>query len=124
MFDDMPNFACGMRWNPNGKTLGVICKGGQFLDFDPRVEGSVVKTLTHNGPKACKLAWIDENFFMTSGSNKQAEREYAVWDRRDLTQKVAGGPLGGGLGVGHLYFDEQHKVLYSAGRGEQQIGIW
>lgn len=36
MFDSLPNFATGMRWNPDGKTLGVTCKGGQFLNFDPR----------------------------------------------------------------------------------------
>jgi len=74
--------------------------------------------LTHTGPKNCKIAWVDENFFITSGSNKAAEREYSVFDRRNIGQKVAGGYLGTGLGVGYLYVDEQHKILYSAGRGE------
>jgi WD40 repeat protein len=70
VFDQLPNFATGMRWNPDGKTLGVICKGGALLNFDPRVEGSVLKGITHTGPKACKLAWVDENILITSGSNK------------------------------------------------------
>lgn len=124
MFEDLPNFCTAMRWNPDGKTLGVVCKGGEMVNFDPRSKGEIMRGPSHNGPKACKLAWVDENFLITSGSSKQAEREYAVWDRRDMSKKVAGGFLGTGLGVGHLYFDEQHKLLYSAGRGEQQIGIW
>jgi hypothetical protein len=42
LFEPLPNFATGMRWNPDGKTLGVVCKGGQFLNFDPRVQNSVI----------------------------------------------------------------------------------
>ena len=78
----------------------------------------------HTGPKAIKLAWIDDNFFLTSGFNKQAEREFALWDSRDLSQSVSRGALGDGLGVGHLYFDEQHNLLFTAGRGEMHIGIY
>ena len=78
----------------------------------------------HTGPKAIKLAWIDDNFFLTSGFNKQAEREFALWDSRDLSQSVTRGALGDGLGVGHLYFDEQHNLLFTAGRGEMHIGIY
>jgi len=28
------------------------------------------------------------------------------------------------MGVGHIYFDREHNVLYSAGRGEMKIGIY
>lgn len=113
-----------MRWSPDGKNITVAQKGGEIKSFDPRQNGESNSTLTHTGPKAVKLAYVDDSFIITSGFNKQAEREFAVWDTRNLTQKVAGGYLGNGLGVGHLYFDEQHQLLFSAGRGEQQIGIW
>jgi hypothetical protein len=61
---------------------------------------------------------------LTSGFNKQAEGEFALWDSRDLSQSVSRGALGFGLGVGHLYFDEQHNLLFIAGRGEMHIGIY
>lgn len=32
--------------------------------------------------------------------------------------------LGEGAGVAHLYFDRAHGLLYSAGRGDMQIGIY
>lgn len=74
-----------MRWSPKGDRLAVVLKGGQVHVFDPRQQESVVQGLSHSGPKACKLAWIDDSKFITSGSNKQAEREYAIWDSRNLS---------------------------------------
>jgi hypothetical protein len=73
-----------MKWSPRGDKLGVLTKGGHFLNFDPRVEGSIVTSIAHAGAKAQKLAFIDDEFFITSGFNKQAEREYAMWDIRQL----------------------------------------
>lgn len=73
--------------------------------------------VSHTGPKAQKLAFIDNDFWVTSGFNKQPEREFALWDSRNLTQSLARGPLGEGLGVGHIYYDEQHNLLTLAGRG-------
>lgn len=78
----------------------------------------------HLGPKAQKLAWIDDTFTLTSGFNKQAEREYAIWDQRNIGAPVVSGAIGDGMGVGHLYFDREHNLLFMAGRGEMKIGIY
>lgn len=37
---------------------------------------------------------------------------------------MAKGKLGDGAGVGHLYYDQAHQILYNAGRGDMQIGIY
>lgn len=124
VYDQLSNFCTAMRWSPSGDKLTVVVKGGDVHSYDPRSEGPALTTKCHIGPRSCKIAYIDDNSFITVGSNKQAEREYAVWDARNISEKVAGGHLGQGLGVGHIYFDEEHKILYSAGRGESQIGIW
>jgi len=78
----------------------------------------------HEGPRACKFGYLEDGLIISGGSNKMAEREYAIWDVRNLEKKVVGGPLGSGLGVGHLYIDQQHKIVYCAGRGESNIGMW
>ena len=61
--------------------------------------------MAHAGSKAQKLAWIDDESFLTGGFNKQAEREYCLWDARALDQPLVRSSLGSGLGVPHLYFD-------------------
>jgi WD40 repeat protein len=115
---DLPNFATAMQWSPKGDQLGVIVKGGELRIFDPRIPESVQKVRVHEGPRACKFGYIEDGKLITGGSNKMAEREYAIWDTRALDKKIVGGPLGTGLGVGHIYVDQQHKLIYCAGRGE------
>jgi len=76
------------------------------------------------GPKAQKVAWIDNDTMFTSGFNKGAEREYGLWDVRDLSKSIATAELGSGLGVGHLYFDMQHNLMHLAGRGEMNVSVF
>ena len=113
-----------MKWSPSGSKLGVLTKGGSMFQFDPRVLGAITTGTAHLGPKAQKLAWVDENSILTSGFNKQAEREFSLWDSRNLAEPLSKGNLGDGLGVAHLYFDEQHNLLFVAGRGEGNIGMY
>jgi hypothetical protein len=79
---------------------------------------------THDGPKAQKNAWINDTTLITSGFTRQAEREYATWDIRNTSEAVARGKLGDSAGVAHLYFDQEHGILYSAGRGDMAISIY
>ena len=61
---------------------------------------------------------------VTSGFSKQAEREFGIWDLRNLSEgPVATGALGDGSGVGHIYFDRGHNLLYTSGRGDSRILI-
>jgi hypothetical protein len=80
--------------------------------------------MTHVGPRLPKLCFANNDVLITSGTNKQAEREYAIWDTRKLEKEVFKSYLGNGLGIATLFFDEQHNLLYTCGRGEQVIGIY
>lgn len=114
-----------MRWSPKGDLLGMTCKGGKFAAYDPRKEGSVVSRDTHKGPKAQKLAWVDDNTFITSGFNTNATREFAIYDMRNLTgEPLSAGALGDGIGVANLHFDKLHNILYTSGKGESTTGVY
>lgn len=41
-----------------------------------------------------------------------------------MQEPVTRGPLGDGLGVGHIYYDEHHNLLTVAGRGEMNLGMY
>ena len=47
-----------------------------------------------------------------------------MWDMRKGDEPVHRAKLGDGAGVAHLYFDRPHGLLYCAGRGDMQIGIY
>ena len=105
--------------------MAINSKGGKTSVFDIRKQDTDVMAFkVHDGPKAQKNAWINATTIITSGFNRQAEREYATWDIRNTSQAVARGKLGDGAGVGHLYFDMEHGILYNAGRGDMAIGIY
>lgn len=112
-----------MRWSPNGDKICIMKKTG-FIHFDPRSLDVIARASCHLGPKSQKVAWIDNEKFITSGFAKTSEREFCIWDSRNTTEPVSRGLLGDGNGVGHLYYDEQHNLLHVAGRGEMDIKMF
>jgi hypothetical protein len=57
-----------------------------MIVVDPRTQGTIQQNQKiHIGMKASKLAWVDEQYIVTSGFDKGAQREYGVWDSRDLS---------------------------------------
>ena len=96
-----------MRWSPVGDLLGVMAKKNTMAIFDPRVANSVIRVASHAGPRAQKISWVDNETFITSGFNTSANREYAVWDMKNLDQPMAKGDIGDGAstGIAHITFD-------------------
>lgn len=53
-----------------------------------------------------------------------SEREYAVWDIRNSDKPLVKRRLDDYSGVPFTYFDEDHKVVYVAGKGESAISYF
>lgn len=113
-----------MRWNPAGDLLGCMVKKNKMAVFDPRMADSVVIADSHQGPRAQKIAWIDNETFVTAGFNTNAQREFAVWDMKNLDQPMAKGEMGDGTGVSHIDYDQEHDLLFNVGRGDSSIKFW
>ena len=80
---------------------------------------------THEGAKAQKLVWLgDSSTFLTTGFSKQNERQYAVWDTRDLSQPLVLRKLDDQSGIPMPIFDEDTKVLFIWGKGESSIQFY
>ena len=103
-----------------------MLKGSTMTFYDARkADTSVLNGASHQGAKSQKIQWIDDETVITSGFSKINEREYAVWDLRQLSQgPLASGALGDGSGIGHIYFDREHKLLYNAGRGDGSVQMF
>ena len=113
-----------MRWNPAGDLLGCMVKKNKMAVFDPRMEDSICMAASHQGPRAQKIAWIDNETFVTAGFNTSAQREFAVWDLKNLDQPMAKGDMGEGTGISHITYDREHDLLFNAGRGDSSIKFW
>ena len=55
---------------------------------------------------------------MTTGFSKVSERQYGIWDCRDLSQPLIMKRLDDFVGIPMLSFDEDSKVLFISNKGE------
>ena len=79
----------------------------------------------HEGAKAQKLVWLgDSQNILTTGFSKVSERQYAVWDLRDLSQPLIMKRLDDYTGIAFPFFDEDTKVVYIAGKGESAVSYY
>lgn len=58
------------------------------------------------------------------GFSKTSERQFGVWDTRDLTQPLVMKRLDDYGGVPFPFFDEDTKVVYVAGKGDVAISMF
>lgn len=99
-------------------------KGNQMTIVDARTTSEAITAPAHLGPKVQRMSWVDDTTFISAGFSKQAEREHAIWDIRDLSAPTQKGPLGDGNTVVHIHFDTHHNLFYASGKGESKTSIY
>ncbi|KYQ89281.1 WD-40 repeat-containing protein [Tieghemostelium lacteum] len=112
-------------------SISVNYTGDQFLTsskdkkmriFDPRSNQLISETTTHSGAKGGKSIWLGQNStIFTVGFNKSSEREYQLWDSRNLNNYMSTAVLDHLSGVITPYFDEDTSVVFLAGKGDGTI---
>ena len=124
-YNDIATTTTALEWNLNGSMLGAISKSKQLHLFDPRKEGGVLSAATHEGTRPQKLAWLGQpNQIFTAGFSRISEKEYCVFDMRDMTQPLVRRRLDEYAGIPFSYFDEDTNLLYIAGKGETNINFY
>lgn len=115
----------GLDWSHNGSLLSAISKDRIMTIFDPRKEGPAMVANTHEGARPQKLVWLgDSQTILTCGFSKVSEREYAVFDTRDLTTPLIKKRLDDYAGIPFPFYDEDSKVVYIYGKGESAISFF
>lgn len=80
---------------------------------------------SHEGARPQKFVWLgDSQTVLTMGFSKTSERQYGVWDTRDLSQPLVIRRLDDYSGVPFPFYDEDTKVVYVAGKGESAISFF
>lgn len=114
-----------LKWSPSGNLLSLNEKKGKLtiIDIRANTEGGL-STISHPGPKAQNNCWVNENTLVSIGFDKEAKRKYCVWDTRNFSEPLVREDLGSGNSVQRLYFDHEHNLLFSTGRGSMEISLW
>lgn len=79
----------------------------------------------HEGARPQKVCWLgDSQTVLTTGFSKISERQYAVWDLRDLSQPLIMKRLDDYAGIPIPFYDEDSKVVFVAGKGESAVSFF
>jgi hypothetical protein len=124
-YEEVKSTATGLDWSHNGSLLGVITKDKQLCAFDPRREGPAMVTNAHEGARPQKIQWLgDSQYILTTGFSKISERQYGIWDTRDLSAPLIMKRFDDYSGIPVPFYDEDSKIVFIAGKGETAISYY
>ena len=115
-----------VSWNPNGVLIGATTKNKFVRIFDPRNNNEIMKHQINEGFQSAKMAWIDNDTFVTTSWNKAGMKMLKLWDIRkvneDLTSSdVTQVQIDTSKTVTTPFVDRESKLVYTIGKGEAFI---
>jgi len=108
------------EWNRNGSLFATSSKDKKLRVIDPRANKVVQEVEAHVGIKGFRTTFVGDKLF-SAGFSKYNEREFALWDLRDLKAKVSGQSVDSASGLLMPFYDEDTKVLFLGGKGDGNI---
>jgi len=113
------------EWNYNGSLLSTACKDKKFRLIDPRA-GTIVSEHDRNnmqGTKGNRCLWLGKrDFIISCGFGKTTQRQYEIYDPRNLAQPVLQPQkLDSGSGMLMPFYDMDTDILFLAGKGDGNI---
>jgi len=107
-------------WNYNGSQLASSCKDKKLRVFDPRTNTIAAEVVCHQGVKGSRVCWMKEKV-LTVGFSKSSEREFYIYDPRNIGEPLAHLNIDTSSGGIMPYFDHDTSILFLAGKGDGNI---
>jgi coronin-1B/1C/6 len=76
--------------------------------------------LSHLGNKSSRVVWLN-NKVLTVGFSKAIDREFNIWDPRNITEPIAKLNIDTSSGGIMPFYDRDTTVLFLAGKGDGNI---
>ncbi|KAJ3411462.1 Coronin-7 [Chytridiales sp. JEL 0842] len=106
-------------WNPEGSQVITVTKDNIISICDPR-SASKVEAQAHFGVKPSRVLWLKDNMCFSVGFSKSRDREYRLWDSRNMStlfmDKIDTSP-----GVMTPMYDPDSGLLFLAGKGDSMV---
>nr|BAD74160.1 coronin [Physarum polycephalum] len=111
----------GVDWNFEGSQLATTCHDKKLRIFDPRQLPIGIEVLCHLGNKSSRVVWLGNSKVLTVGFSKAIDREFNIWDPRNITEPIAHFNIDTSSGGIMPFYDHDTTVLYLAGKGDGNI---
>ncbi|CAM9674454.1 unnamed protein product [Discosporangium mesarthrocarpum] len=111
-------------WDHFGKSYATTCKDKSIRIVDARTPSVAQQTvpMAHEGARSSKLTFLGTKEKLVSvGFTKQSQRQFKVWDPRNLGSEIKRIDIDQAAGVILPFYDEESSLLYLAGKGDGNI---
>jgi len=111
-----------VSWNFDGSLLATTSKDKKLRVIDPRANSVIAEGKAHDGSKAQMCTFVgEENMIFTTGFSRMSERQYAVWDHKDISKPLKFENIDTSSGVLFPTYDPDTRMIYLAGKGDGNI---
>jgi hypothetical protein len=109
-------------WDYWGKNYATASKDKKIRVVDPRANQIVGEVEAHYGVKGMRLTYLgDKDKLFSQGFSKLSERQYSIWDPRNLATALKTENIDTSAGIIMPFYDNDTSVLYLAGKGDGNI---
>ena len=119
--------AFNVEWSYDGSLLATSGRDSEVRIYDVRASPSAptVSFRAHDGLKGMRVAYLgNSGGLVTTGFGKTGDREFRVWDERNLGSFLTSTKLDAGAGIPIPTFVEDNGVLLLTAKGENTIRIY
>ncbi|KAG6965997.1 hypothetical protein JG687_00005097 [Phytophthora cactorum] len=123
MEDHGENLIQDLAWSWTGSLLATTCKDKVVRLYDAR-SGQIAaqKENAHMGTKSVKMSFLgNKETFVTVGFTRQSQRQFKVWDPRNLDKELKKVDIDQAAGVIMPFYDPDTNLLYLCGKGDGNI---
>ena len=110
-------------WDYRGNQYATSCKDKHIRLVDARI-GQICNTIetAHDGAKSVKLTYLgNHDKLVSTGFTRQSQRQFKIWDPRNLSVEVAKVDIDQAAGVIMPFYDQDTNILYLAGKGDGNV---
>eukprot|EP00924_Labyrinthula_sp_SR-Ha-C_P009550 augustus_masked-scaffold_2-processed-gene-27.16-mRNA-1 protein AED:0.05 eAED:0.05 QI:0/-1/0/1/-1/1/1/0/450 len=117
----------GCAWSSTGEVLASTARDKKLRLIDPRTGEVREELVCHDGHKTSKVVFIpnkgpgNSEAVCTVGFNRQAKRQFRLWDQRAMAKPYASVNVDQAAGVMLPFYDEDRNMLYLAGKGDANV---
>lgn len=112
-------------WNRDGSLIASACRDRKLRVLDPRAQTAAGEVVCHQGVKGLRVCWMtDKDKILTTGFTKTIEREFSIWDPRNLAEPLAHQILDTQSGVIMPFYDPDTSILFLAGKGDGNVRFY
>ncbi|ESN91257.1 hypothetical protein HELRODRAFT_90303, partial [Helobdella robusta] len=113
-----------ISWCPDGRYFASTCKDKTIRVIDPRSGVVVSQGEGHLGTKSSKVIFVDDKRLFTTGFSRMSERQFALWDIKNLSKPLKSENVDSSSGILLPYYDKDTKVMFLAGKGDGNIRFY